>query len=155
MTKYEKLLTYCEELGIKIKEIDFKSDKKIGYNQDNYILINSNVPEQQKYELLAEELGHFKTTFGNIVNQATINDVKQELKARRYGYNKIVSLEGIIEAFEKNCLTAYEIAEYLEVSYEYFNDCINDYRKQYGLYHQINNYCIVFEPTLSICKYFN
>ena len=37
MTKYEKLLTYCEELGIKIKEIDFKSDKKIGYNQDNYI----------------------------------------------------------------------------------------------------------------------
>lgn len=154
MTNYEKLLIYCEKQGVNVKEIDFKNNKEIGYNQDNNILINSNITEKQKYEVLAEELGHYKTTYGNIINQNTVSDKKQEFKARRWGYKHIVSLEGIIEAFENNCLTEYEVAEYLGVTDEYFKECIEDYKKQYGLYCQLDKYHIKFEPRLGIYKNF-
>lgn len=50
----------------------------------------------------------------------TVNDKKQELKARRWGYKHIVSLEKIIEAIECNCINRYEIAEYLGITDKYF-----------------------------------
>lgn len=39
---------------------------------------------------------------------------KQELQARLYGYNKLIGLQGLINAFEHNCTNLYETAEFLE-----------------------------------------
>ncbi|MDD6794194.1 MAG: ImmA/IrrE family metallo-endopeptidase [Clostridiaceae bacterium] len=154
MNNYENLLVECEELGINVVELDFNTSKPCGQCKGNNIYINKNCSDKEKYCLLAEELGHYKTTYGNIINQNTVSDKKQEFKARRWGYKHIVSLEGIIEAFENNCLTEYEVAEYLGVTDEYFKECIEDYKKQYGLYCQLDKYHIKFEPRLGIYKNF-
>ena len=64
----------------------------------------------------------------------------------------------------KNCLLDYrfklkiktqkQFAEYLGVTDEYFKECIEDYKKQYGLYCQLDKYHIKFEPRLGIYKNF-
>ena len=133
MTKYENLIITAEKEGAKVIEINFGTPKKCGKCIDNLIFINSVLNQNDKYSVLAEELGHYHTTYGDITNQREISNVKQELKARRWGYKHIVTLEGIIEAFENNCLNEYEMAEYLGGTDEYFKDCIEDYKRQYCL----------------------
>lgn len=154
MTKYEELITEAEKNGAKVVEIDFGTKKKCGKCVDNYIFINSNLSDRDKIGILSEELGHYNLTVGNITKLKNINEKKQEFKARRWGYKHIVSLEGIIEAFENNCLNQFEMAEYLGVSDEYFSEAIQDYKKQYGIYCTLDKYCIVLEPRLGIYKDF-
>ena len=154
MSNYENLLIECEKLGINVVELNFETTKPCGQCKGNNIYINENCSDKEKYCVLAEELGHYNLTVGNILNQDKIANRKQELKARRWGHKHIVSLESIIEAFENNCLTEYEIAEYLGVSDKYFNEVIEDYKKQYGIYCTLDKYCIVLEPRLGIYKDF-
>lgn len=150
MTKYESLVTKAEKSGAKVIEVNFGTNKKCGKCIDNLIFINSNLQEKDKLSILAEELGHYKTTYGNITKQSTISDKKQEFKARRWGHKHIVSLEGIVEAIEHNCINRFEVAEYLGVTDEYFEECINDYRKQFGIYVHLGKYTLTFEPSFSI-----
>lgn len=152
MTKYEKLSIKAQKQDLKVVEVDLEAND--GFYCDGYIFINKSLNDKEKYCVLAEELGHYETTYGNILDQNNINNVKQELKARRWGYKHIVTLEGIIEAFENNCLNEYEMAEYLGVTDEYFKECIEDYKKQYGLSCKLGKYYIVFEPRLGIYKNF-
>lgn len=155
MTKYENLIITAERKGAKVIEVDFGTPKKCGKCVDNLIFVNSVLNQNDKYCVLAEELGHYETSYGNILDQNNINNVKQELKARRWGYKHIVSLEGIIEAFENNCLNEYEMAEYLGVTDEYFKECIEDYKRQYGLSCRLGKYYITLEPRLGIYKKFD
>lgn len=152
MTKYEKLSIKAQSKALKVVEVDLEAND--GFYCDGYIFINKSLNDKEKYCVLAEELGHYETSYGNILDQNSINNVKQELKARRWGYKHIVSLEGIIEAFENNCLNEYEMAEYLGVTDEYFKECIEDYKRQYGLSCKLGKYYIVFEPRLGIYKNF-
>ena len=152
MTKYEKLSIKAQSQSLKVVEVDLEAND--GFYCDGYIFINKSLNDKEKYCVLAEELGHYETSYGNILDQNNINNVKQELKARRWGYKHIVSLEGIIEAFENNCLNEYEMAEYLGVTDEYFKECIEDYKRQYGLSCKLGKYYIVFEPRLGIYKNF-
>ncbi|MBS6601198.1 MAG: ImmA/IrrE family metallo-endopeptidase [Clostridium sp.] len=152
MTKYEKLSIKAQSQSLKVVEVDLEAND--GFYCDGYIFINKSLNDKEKYCVLAEELGHYETSYGNILDQNSINNVKQELKARRWGYKHIVSLEGIIEAFENNCLNEYEMAEYLGVTDEYFKECIEDYKRQYGLSCKLGKYYIVFEPRLGIYKNF-
>ena len=152
MTKYEKLSIKAQSQSLKVVEVDLEAND--GFYCDGYIFINKSLNDKEKYCVLAEELGHYETSYGNILDQNSINNVKQELKARRWGYKHIVSLEGIIEAFENNCLNEYEMAEYLGVTDEYFKECIEDYKRQYGLSCKLGKYYIVFEPRPGIYKNF-
>lgn len=152
MTKYEKLSIKAQSQSLKVVEVDLEAND--GFYCDGYIFINKSLNDKEKYCVLAEELGHYETSYGNILDQNNISNVKQELKARRWGYKHIVSLEGIIEAFENNCLNEYEMAEYLGVTDEYFKECIEDYKRQYGLSCKLGKYYIVFEPRLGIYKNF-
>ena len=152
MTKYEKLSIKAQSQSLKVVEVDLEAND--GFYCDGYIFINKSLNDKEKYCVLAEELGHYETSYGNILDQNSINNVKQELKARRWGYKHIVSLEGIIEAFENNCLNEYEMAEYLGVTDEYFKECIEDYKRQHGLSCKLGKYYIVFEPRLGIYKNF-
>lgn len=152
MTKYEKLSIKAQSQSLKVVEVDLEAND--GFYCDGYIFINKSLNDKEKYCVLAEELGHYETSYGNILDQNNISNVKQELKARRWGYKHIVTLEGIIEAFENNCLNEYEMAEYLGVTDEYFKECIEDYKRQYGLSCKLGKYYIVFEPRLGIYKNF-
>ena len=153
MTKYEKLSIKAQSKALKVVEVDLEAND--GFYCDGYIFINKSLNDKEKYCVLAEELGHYETSYGNILDQNSINNVKQELKARRWGYKHIVTLEGIIEAFENNCLNEYEMAEYLGVTDEYFRECIEDYKRQYGLSCRLGKYYITLEPRLGIYKKFD
>jgi len=152
MTKYEKLSIKAQSQSLKVVEVDLEAND--GFYCDGYIFINKSLNDKEKYCVLAEELGHYETSYGNILDQNNISNVKQELKARRWGYKHIVTLEGIIEAFENNCLNEYEMAEYLGVTDEYFRECIEDYKRQYGVFCKLGKYHITFEPKLGIYKNF-
>lgn len=153
MTKYGKLSIKAQSQSLKVVEVDLEAND--GFYCDGYIFINKSLNDKEKYCVLAEELGHYETSYGNILDQNSINNVKQELKARRWGYKHIVTLEGIIEAFENNCLNEYEMAEYLGVTDEYFRECIEDYKRQYGLSCRLGKYYITLEPRLGIYKKFD
>jgi hypothetical protein len=153
MTKYEKLSIKAQSQSLKVVEVDLEAND--GFYCDGYIFINKSLNDKEKYCVLAEELGHYETSYGNILDQNNISNVKQELKARRWGYKHIVTLEGIIEAFENNCLNEYEMAEYLGVTDEYFKECIEDYKRQYGLSCRLGKYYITLEPRLGIYKKFD
>lgn len=148
--RYEKLLKEADDHNLIVKEKDLIT--KDGLCKGNKIAISKKLNNSEKYCVLAEEIGHYFLNTGNILDQKDINNNKQELIARRWGYNHIVSLEGIIQAIEHNCINRFEIAEYLGVTDRYFEECINEYKKQYGLYKKVKNYLIYFEPSLGILK---
>lgn len=152
MTMYEELLIEAEKLGIRIKEIDFGIDAEIGYYCNNKILINNRLSERQKYIVLAEEIGHHKTTVGDITNQTKLENKKQEIKARRYGYTFLLEPIDLIYAFRKGAKNRFEIAEYLDITEKVFDEAISCFKCQYGIGRQFGDYYIGFEPNLHFIK---
>jgi IrrE N-terminal-like domain len=149
---YEELLVEADGLGITVKEVNLKT--RTGYCYGKRIAIHKNLSNYEKVCVLAEELGHYHLTVGDITNQENINNRKQELLARRWGYDKNIGLLGLIRAFENRCSNRYEIAEYLNITVEYLNEALEYYTSKYGLMHSIDNYIIYFSPTFYIGKFF-
>lgn len=150
---YEELLKYADEEGLIVKEKSLSSyDGRIYQNK---IAIRRNIPTlKEKYCVLAEELGHYYTSCGDILDTTDSNNYKQEIRARKWGYEKTVGLIGIINAFESGCRSLYETAEYLNVTELHLREAITWYKSKYGLYTRIDNYIIYFNSGIGIMKYF-
>lgn len=149
---YEELLREADKLGIIVKELDLKTRK--GRCCGNKIAIDKKLSIKEKACVLAEELGHFHKTVGDISNQKEIANRKQELIARRWGYEKSVGIIGLINAFNNNCRDAYEIADFLGVTKEYLDESIDYFRCKYGTRYEIDEYIIYFIPNFGIYKSF-
>lgn len=124
MTRYENLVCYAEKIGARVKEKDFRTNKKYGKTIDNTIYINSRMTNCEKHEVLSEEIGHYKTTFGNITNLDDVRNLKQEIKARDTSIQEICSINNIIKCIKRGARDKYEIAEMLCVSNELFGNAI-------------------------------
>ena len=147
---YEELLIESESQNLIVKEKNLP-----GYNgriYKNRIAISKNLNMSEKKSVLAEELGHHHTSVGNILNMEDLSNRKQERQARLWGYNKLIGLTGIVNAFESGCQSAYEAAEFLEVTVEYLQECIDCYRDKYGICTEIDNYIIYFIPKLAVME---
>ncbi|WP_419791386.1 ImmA/IrrE family metallo-endopeptidase [Staphylococcus chromogenes] len=144
MSKYEQLL--IENQHIKIKD-NVKLPK--GYDgvfTDFVILIDKDLPEREKHQTLHEELAHHKITYGNILDQSQFNNRKFENYARRYSYETSMPLSGIVEAFKQGVHNLYELANFFEISEGHVLDCVEHYKKKYGIGTHYGNYSITFEP---------
>lgn len=151
MDAYEELLESAYNEGLIVKEMPLQSSD--GRIYGNRIAIRQDITTSiQKAGALAEELGHYYTTVGNIHNQSIIENRKQERQARLHGYNRLIGLVGIIHAFNAGCQNKYEIADYLDVTEEYLEECIACYRDKYGICKQVDNYVVYFIPQLSVMK---
>ena len=148
--KYDALLDEANAKGISIKERPFKTYDGRIKGKDIYLRKDMNTTE--KACVLAEELGHYYTSVGNILDMTVPANRKQERQARLWGYNRSIGLFGLIKAYEHGCKDKYEIADYLDVTEEYLEDCINCYRDKYGEYKIVDNYTIYFIPNLMIFK---
>ncbi|WP_373239236.1 ImmA/IrrE family metallo-endopeptidase [Dorea longicatena] len=148
--KYNALLNEANAEGISIKERPFKTYDGRIKGKDIYLRKDMNTAE--KSCVLAEELGHYYTTVGDILDMNVSENRKQERQARLWGYNRVIGLFGLIRAYEHGCKDKYEIAEYLDVTEEYLEDCIDCYRDKYGEYKIVDNYTIYFIPNLMIFK---
>lgn len=151
MNKYEALLDEACDKGLIVKE------KPLQYNngriKGNRIAIRKDLSTStEKACVLAEELGHHETTVGNILNMSDSWNRKQERQARLNGYNRLIGLMGIIDAYEAKCQSQHEMAEFLNVTEEYLLECIECYRDKYGSRKTVNKYIIYFIPNLAVMK---
>lgn len=146
---YERLLDEADQEGIILKEMPLLAyDGRI---KNNKIVIRQDIPTQkQKACVMAEELGHYYTTVGNILDQTDVGNRKQELRARAWAYDKMIGLTGLIRAYKHGCRNRYEMAEYLDVTEEFLDESLEYYRKRYGICVKVDNYLIYFEPQLFI-----
>lgn len=143
---YEDLIKETENEGIEIYENNYIGKLK-GLYVDNTITINTDLKtNKDKICVLAEELGHYHTSYGNIIDQSDIRNRKQERRARAWSYKKLVGLMKIINAFKAGVRNRYELAEYLNVTEEFIEEAIEYYKQRYGLFYEIDNYIVYFEP---------
>ena len=149
---YEKLLEEYE-YKIRIKELPLKYNLK-GLYINGTILIDSNMNDTEKCCILAEEIGHHCTSYGNILDQDKVNNRKQEIIARRWGYNKIIGIVDLINAWNHGINNRYDLAKYLNVTESFLLETVEYYKVKYGQYYEIDGYCIMFEPNLNIIKLF-
>ena len=148
---YEALLDEASDIGLTVKEKPLKYNN--GRIKGSRIAIRQDIDtEKEKACVLAEELGHHETSVGNILDMTSAVNRKQERQARLHGYNRLIGLIGLVNAYEHGCQDKYEIAEYLEVTEEYLEDCIECYRNKYGICKQVDNYVVYFIPQLSVMK---
>lgn len=145
---YENLLIEYSNSHLIIKEKDLPVNK--GRIKGNKIAIRRNLSTKEKGCILAEELGHYYTTVGNILDQSNARNRKQELRARLWSYDKIIGLEGIIKSYQHGCKNLYETAEYLNVTESYLNDALIAYQRKYGINVEYENYVITFIPSLDV-----
>ena len=135
-----------------MKEKTLKSSSK-GLINGRKIAINKNIhTAMEKSCVLAEELGHYHTSSGDIINLTDIANRKQEYRARLWAYDKQVGLLGIIRAYENHCKDFHEMAEYLDVTKNFLNEALECYRSKYGSYKRIDNYLICFDPYFYVAE---
>lgn len=151
MTKYELLTEEAYKSGLSIKEKPLQGHDGRIYKYR--IAIRRDIETNtEKTCVLAEELGHYYTTTGDILDQSDTMNRKQEYRARLWGYNRLIGLMGIINAYIHGCQTLYEMAAYLDVTEEYLREAIFCYKNKYGVYKKIDNYVVYFEPCLKVCE---
>lgn len=145
----DKLLRESEDIGVEVREYDFKSSRLKGLYVDSVITLNpaSIANRAEKTCVLAEEIGHHLTSFGNILDQSDIRSRKQELRARAWAYERLVPLSEIVRAYKARVKGRYEIAEFLDVTEDFLERSIQRYRDKYGLYTPYGDlYIIYFDP---------
>lgn len=129
--KYEMLLDEAYADGLIVKELPLKYND--GRIEQNRIAIRKSIETtSKKVCVLAEELGHYYTSSGDILDQSDIANQKQERKARGWAYNKTVPLEKIKQAYHAGYTEPWEIAEYLDIDEEFLREAIQYYEQKYG-----------------------
>lgn len=150
---YEELLNTADQLDLAVKEQPLTVHD--GLIRGRRIAIRKSIETQaEKSCVLAEELGHYFTSFGNILNMDEIQNRKQELRARLSGYDMQIGLIGIVECYKHHCRSVYEMAEYLQVTEEYLKEALECYNRKYGEnLVTIDNYAIRFVPSLQVMEF--
>ena len=150
MATYEDLLIEADRKGLVAKEKPLRANN--GRIKGDKIAINSKLNETEKKCVMAEELGHYYTGAGDILDQSSASNRKQELHGRIYAYNKLIGLMGIVRAHKNHCNNLSDTAEYLDVTEEFLADALNYYKAKYGKGVNIDNYMIYFEPYLGVLE---
>jgi Zn-dependent peptidase ImmA (M78 family) len=130
---------------LEIIEQEFSKRIK-GLYIDDTIALNKNLSSTEKNCVLAEELGHYHTSYGDITDQSKIENVKQEKRARNWGYEKIIPIQKLIDAYQYGCRNRYEIAVFFDVTEEFLDASILHYREKYGLCYTTDKYVIYLDP---------
>lgn len=153
MTKYEYLLNEADSQQLITVESPLRANK--GRIVGDMIAIKSDMTDTEKQCVMAEELGHYYTTVGDILDQESVDNRKQELKARLWAYKRLLPLDCFISAFRSGCNSLYEYADYLNVTETFLRDAIRRYKQIYGTdWVRVDNYAIRFCPELAIMVVF-
>jgi len=153
MTNFEILEQKIHDLGISLDIVSFDSSKIKGLYVDGSIALNKNLhTSAEKVCIASEELAHHELSVGNVLNMDVVQNRKQEYAARLLSYNKQIGLNGIIQGFEAHCCSRYELAGHLNVTEEFLQEALDCYKAKYGGFAEVDNYVIIFEPSLSVME---
>lgn len=123
MTRYEELLAEYDD-RLLIEERDILND---GLYCDGVVWINRNLTSAEKIAIAAEEIGHYETSSGDILDQKDLLSQRQELQARRWGYRKVLPPARIRKAIEEGYTTISDVAEYLDVDEQFLVNALTYY----------------------------
>lgn len=124
--KYDILIDEALSEGLIVKEKPLQGND--GLIVGNRIAIRKSIETTaQKSCVLAEELGHYHTSVGDILDQTSLDSQKQELKARRWAYEKMVPVENIRFAIADGHVEIWDMAEYLDVDEEFLREVLEYY----------------------------
>lgn len=152
MTRFEQLASSQDAHDVTIHDISFHSNKIKGLYCDGSVAINSHIDTDiEKACILAEELGHHHTSYGDIIPLSD-NNRKQELRARAWAYDRMIGLLGIIRCYQSCCRNRFEMAEFLGVTESFLQEALDFYSGKYGEYTVVDNYVIYFQPSLSVLE---
>lgn len=140
---YEALIE--EYPQITIKEVLLPKGLS-GVYFDNEIHLDKRRSKYENHCILAEEIGHHETTHGDITDLKCMRNWKLELVARRWGYEKIVSLDKLIECHELGYKSLVEVCTHLEITAEYLKTSIDHYSSRHGISIDHRGYQIAFDP---------
>lgn len=146
MCSYEELLNDADQIGLDVVEKRFKSDAK-GLCKGKKIGIKKDMLNVEKACILAEEIGHFHKTAGDILNQKNIRNRKQEKIARTWAVNKMIHIDDLFSINLNCCNTSYDIAEALGVTEEFLQEILETFKRKYGLIYHKNGKTIIFHDT--------
>lgn len=100
-------------------------------------------------------MGHHETSFGDILDQSSMANRKQEYKARIWAYKKMIPPEDLYSAFKAGCRNRYEIAEHIGVTEEFLEEALTYFRNRYPEGLRKSSYMIRFIPNLQILMFFD
>ena len=150
---YEELENEAFEEGLAVDYRPFRSPRIKGLYCDGSIAISTQLrTDAERSCVLAEELGHYHTSSGNILDLREASCRKQERIARLWAYNRQIGLLGIVRAFEAGCRNYYEMAEHLGVTEDFLREAVESYKQKYAPAVSVGDYTILFRDGLTIMK---
>ena len=158
LNNLEKLEQDAHDSNVHVYNYYLGEDNFHGIYIDGNIALNTCLnTTTEKACVLAEELGHHETSSGNILDQSSTANRKQEYKARIWAYREMISPDDLFSAFQYGCRNRYEIAEYIGVTEEFLEDALNYFKTQYpdGYSSGLNQYLIRFIPNLQVLALFD
>lgn len=147
---YTDLLIEADNHSLITKDKPLRAND--GRIKGNRIAIRKDMPVVQKKCVLAEELGHYHTTVGDILDQSSTTNRKQEYRARLWAYNRLIGLSGLISCYQADCHNINEMAEHLNVTEDFLTEALDCYKGKYGVCKQLDNYVIYFEPSVMVLE---
>lgn len=148
---YEKLLDEAAQYGITvIEKYPFQSARIRGLCYDKTIAISEQVDtEAERTVVLCEELTHAMHSTGNI-----LHDNRAERRTRERIFDRLVGLDGLVEAFLAGCRQAWEFADFLGVPESFFTATMQNYRERFGTMTTLtrgqDKFILSFEPTFRV-----
>jgi len=128
------LLEMAEEEGIEVCEIKLPCGLK-GFYCNGIIALNKSIETNAERRcILAEELGHYYNTIGDILNMKINSNKKQEQRAREWAFEKLVPFNELVITYDNGYKNVYELAEYFDVTEDFMNEAILYYQRKYGRY---------------------
>lgn len=153
MDNIEKMMSTFSNLDYKFEPL--MPDKYKGIIDDDTVYLNPRQTKTQLASTVAEEIGHYLTSAGNILDQDSPETKKQERKARDVGATLVVTPENILRCYENGYETIEGCADFLGITKETFMNAINYYRRKDGAIMTKNKDVIVFNIDNTIKVYKN
>lgn len=95
----------------------------------NTIYLNSNCSARRLYATLAEELGHWETSPNCDITNYKMNG-KDELRAREWGFRKVIPLKGFLEFQNGEAIADYYISDELDLPLDVVRDAFEMYKRK-------------------------
>lgn len=140
LSQFELLILKAQSEGADVLELPLRTGAEYAKYVDKCIGINANLPDNIKCELMAEEIGHHRKTYGNITNKSDIRNLKLENIARREGFKILLKPSDFLVPLNHGARSLYEFAEHFNLSEKTLLNIIHDWKKIYGMGIQIGNY---------------
>lgn len=148
MDRMEKLESEYPELKISL-DPDMPPHQG-GFIYKHEVILNSNKTYQETLGNLAEEIGHYETSSGDVLHAPYLENGQQEYRARAWGYEKLVSLDDLIDCYVGGDQDIDMVLERLDVTLEYLTKAIDYYRQKYGVVFAHNGYVFDLNNGLNI-----